>query len=387
MLRADISAKDSPPGNRNPLGQRCTVGHSLVLYSRANDFSVQSPTSASIRPVAVRTRRPEGRGDGGRRFPGPLQRRGVDGRRRLLHGGDPLGRHRGLGPSLVGQVQPGGPPGQHLAGGRACPWRTSRTTVAGGPCGPRRATRAGRVRAGGRRARAPIVGSAPCHPTGPGRTRWPQCSRRWRTAGAARAWSNGVSRWRRTAAASFAGQTYWGRGVPGIRRPPGAAGHRRPGTGRARGQPHRAHVHRRPLGRLALRRAASGRVRLAAHQHARATGWRLHGAYITAAVHCAPPANKPDPAERAACAPYLARELELLREAQVVVVALGQFAWQAWPATTALPPRPKFGHLAEQRAPGRADPARLVPPEPTEHLHRQADRADVRRRVRPGPPR
>src|SRR6185437_10710965 len=37
-LRVDISVKDSPPGKRKPLGQRCTVGHSLVLYSRARDF-------------------------------------------------------------------------------------------------------------------------------------------------------------------------------------------------------------------------------------------------------------------------------------------------------------------------------------------------------------
>ena len=57
-------------------------------------------------------------------------------------------------------------------------------------------------------------------------------------------------------------------------------------------------------------------------------GLELTGAYITATVHCAPPANKPTPDEREACRPYLARELSLLRDA-VVVVALGQFAWQA----------------------------------------------------------
>ena len=38
-------------------------------------------------------------------------------------------------------------------------------------------------------------------------------------------------------------------------------------------------------------------------------GLELTGAYITATVHCAPPANKPTPAEREACEPYLAREL------------------------------------------------------------------------------
>jgi uracil-DNA glycosylase family 4 len=73
--------------------------------------------------------------------------------------------------------------------------------------------------------------------------------------------------------------------------------------------------------------------------------------YITAAVHCAPPGNKPQPAERAACAPFLARELSLLREA-TVVVALGQFAWQAVASQVGLRPRPAFGHLAESPLPG-----------------------------------
>ena len=76
----------------------------------------------------------------------------------------------------------------------------------------------------------------------------------------------------------------------------------------------------------------------------------MSGAYITAAVHCAPPANKPDPAEREACAPYLARELSLLGDA-VVVLALGQFAWQAVASHHGLRPRPAFGHLAESPLP------------------------------------
>ena len=79
---------------------------------------------------------------------------------------------------------------------------------------------------------------------------------------------------------------------------------------------------------------------------ARDDGLTLTGAYITAAVHCAPPQNKPTPAERDACAPYLERELHLLRQA-VVVVALGQFAWQAVASHHGLRPRPKFGHLGE----------------------------------------
>jgi uracil-DNA glycosylase family 4 len=55
-------------------------------------------------------------------------------------------------------------------------------------------------------------------------------------------------------------------------------------------------------------------------------GLRLRGAYVTAAVKCAPPANKPASAERDACRPYLVRELELVDDARVMV-ALGQIAW------------------------------------------------------------
>ena len=79
-------------------------------------------------------------------------------------------------------------------------------------------------------------------------------------------------------------------------------------------------------------------------------GLTLSGVYVTAAVHCAPPANKPDPAEREACAPYLARELSLLGDA-VVVLALGQFAWQVVASHHGLRPRPAFGHLAESPLP------------------------------------
>jgi uracil-DNA glycosylase len=80
-------------------------------------------------------------------------------------------------------------------------------------------------------------------------------------------------------------------------------------------------------------------------------GLSLRDAYITATVHCAPPANKPRPDERANCAPYLARELALLDRA-AVVLALGQFAWHALAATYELHPRPRFGHLAEAALPG-----------------------------------
>jgi uracil-DNA glycosylase len=82
-------------------------------------------------------------------------------------------------------------------------------------------------------------------------------------------------------------------------------------------------------------------------------GERLLSARMAAVVRCAPPANKPLPAERAACAPWLAAELGLVRDSLRVVVCLGHYAWQAvWPQLAgagydAPRPRPAFGHGAE----------------------------------------
>jgi uracil-DNA glycosylase len=81
-------------------------------------------------------------------------------------------------------------------------------------------------------------------------------------------------------------------------------------------------------------------------------GLTLHDAYITAALHCAPPANKPAPDEMAGCRPFLLQELELLTRVRVVV-ALGKIAFDAYLGT--LPhrglevpsPRPRFGHNLE----------------------------------------
>ena len=58
-------------------------------------------------------------------------------------------------------------------------------------------------------------------------------------------------------------------------------------------------------------------------------GLRLRDAYITAAVRCAPPGNKPTTAEMRCCEPYLLRELELLLRVRVVI-ALGRIAWHAY---------------------------------------------------------
>jgi uracil-DNA glycosylase len=87
-------------------------------------------------------------------------------------------------------------------------------------------------------------------------------------------------------------------------------------------------------------------------------GQRLIGARMVAAVRCAPPENKPTPAERATCAPWLDAELRLVAPTVRVVVCLGGFAWQAlWPVLTesgyAVPrPRPPFGHGTEARVTG-----------------------------------
>jgi uracil-DNA glycosylase family 4 len=81
-------------------------------------------------------------------------------------------------------------------------------------------------------------------------------------------------------------------------------------------------------------------------------GLRLEGAWISAVVRCAPPANKPSTVERDNCLPYLERELQLMENVRVIV-ALGGFAWDGVlrglrAAGRAVPtPKPRFGHGAE----------------------------------------
>jgi uracil-DNA glycosylase family 4 len=149
-----------------------------------------------------------------------------------------------------------------------------------------------------------------------------------------------------TKRASFATETYWGRGVPGFGEPaarlvivglaPAAHGANRTGrmfTGDRSGDWLFAALHR--AGYASQPTSVS-----------RDDGLTLRDAYITAAVHCAPPANKPEPSEREACAPYLTRELDLL-ERSAVIVALGAISWTAICTHFGLRPRPKFAHLAE----------------------------------------
>ncbi len=72
-------------------------------------------------------------------------------------------------------------------------------------------------------------------------------------------------------------------------------------------------------------------------------GLQLDNAYITAAVRCAPPDNKPSPAERDACEPFLAEEIGLLTNA-TVFVALGEFAYKSLARLFQLRAAPRFGH-------------------------------------------
>jgi len=162
--------------------------------------------------------------------------------------------------------------------------------------------------------------------------------------------------WREAVAAepraSFRGERYWGRPVPGFGDPrarllvaglaPAAHGGNRTGrvfTGDRSGDFLFASLHRTGFANQPT-------------STSRDDGLRLRGAYVAAAVRCAPPANKPTPAERDQCRPYLVRELELLVRLRVVV-ALGGFAYEAlWAALRAtgrpLPsPRPPFGHARE----------------------------------------
>jgi uracil-DNA glycosylase family 4 len=86
-------------------------------------------------------------------------------------------------------------------------------------------------------------------------------------------------------------------------------------------------------------------------------GLRVQGCYITAAVRCAPPGNKPTAGELARCRRYLAEEIHLLRQLRVVVV-LGRIAFdaflRAWAEAGHPPPtlRPVFGHGNVAKLPG-----------------------------------
>jgi len=163
------------------------------------------------------------------------------------------------------------------------------------------------------------------------------------------AWREEVARVKR---ASFAGETYWGKPIPGFGDPaaslavlglaPAAHGGNRTGrifTGDRSGDWLFA----------ALYRAGYANQPISV---SREDGLALTDCWVLAAVRCAPPANKPTPAERDNCLPYAVRELQLLGAARVIL-CLGAFAWDAALRLLValgqerLRPRPVFGHGAE----------------------------------------
>jgi uracil-DNA glycosylase family 4 len=151
--------------------------------------------------------------------------------------------------------------------------------------------------------------------------------------------------------AAFRDQTYWGRPIGGFGDPaarvlllglaPAAHGANRTGrmfTGDRSGD----------FLYAALHRTGYANQPVSAHV---GDGLALRDCWITAAVRCAPPANKPLPSERDNCAAWLRAELALLERARVVV-CLGAFAWDAGfrQLAPALRPRPRFGHGVEAQA-------------------------------------
>ncbi len=160
--------------------------------------------------------------------------------------------------------------------------------------------------------------------------------------------------WREQVAAekrkSFVDEPYWGRPIAGWGSPdakvliiglaPAANGGNRTGrifTGDRSGDWLFASLHR---------------VGLAAQEtseHA-GDGQRLIETRMVAAVRCAPPDNKPLPAERATCAPWLDAELTMVLPTVRAIVCLGSFGWNAALRALAVQgyevprPRPRFGH-------------------------------------------
>jgi len=132
----------------------------------------------------------------------------------------------------------------------------------------------------------------------------------------------------RTKRRAYRGETYWGRPVPGFGDPraglvilglaPAAHGANRTGrmfTGDRSGDFLYARLHE------------AGFASQPASRH-RDDGLVLRGAYITATCRCAPPGNKPSPAEIANCRPYLEAELDLLQPR--AVLALGKIAFDGY---------------------------------------------------------
>ena len=116
-----------------------------------------------------------------------------------------------------------------------------------------------------------------------------------------------------------------------VRRPDGDDRRARPGAGGPRRQPHRAGVHRRPLAATCCspRCYRAGLANQPTSTSRRRRPAACSDAWITAAVKCAPPANKPMPAERDDVSPLPASASSTPCAAVRVVVCLGAFAYDA----------------------------------------------------------
>ncbi|WP_328602766.1 uracil-DNA glycosylase [Nocardia terrae] len=171
------------------------------------------------------------------------------------------------------------------------------------------------------------------------------------------AWRERVAHEKR---AAFSDENYWGKPVPGfgpadakllvVGLAPAAHGGNRTGrmfTGDRSADVLIACMHAAGLANQATSLSADD-------------GLRLLGTRMTAPVHCAPPDNKPTPAERDTCRRWLDAELDLLAPTVRAIVVLGGWGWQALLPALAesgweIPkPRPKFGHGAHvELAPAR----------------------------------
>jgi uracil-DNA glycosylase family 4 len=166
-------------------------------------------------------------------------------------------------------------------------------------------------------------------------------------------WRESVARAGRRA--SFADQPYWGRPGPSFGDPkarvlvvglaPAANGTNRTGrmfTGDRSGDWLYAALHRAGFANQPTAVSAGD-------------GLELTGLRIVATVRCAPPANKPTTQEKATCAPWLDRDLELAEPHVESLLALGSIGWDAALGAArrrgwAVPrPKPRFGHGAEAR--------------------------------------
>ena len=178
------------------------------------------------------------------------------------------------------------------------------------------------------------------------------------------AWREDVAATKRS---SFAGEPYWGRPVASFGDPDAAA--------LVVGLAPAAHGANR-TGRMFTGDrsgdwlyAALFRAGFASQPHAThaGDGLVLTGLRIIAPVHCAPPDNKPTTEEKATCAPWLDRDLELAAPHVTAIMALGSIAWDSTLAAArrlgwAVPrPKPRFGHGAEATlALPNGNPVRLV---------------------------